>query len=110
MGVLGHITDDDEAHSIVTRLIGGLAPGSHLAICDGFDGYSPELFKAQEDYDDGGSVPYKLRDREQVERFFTGLDLLQPGVVPVMQWRPETETLGTPPQVQPVAGIAVKRA
>jgi hypothetical protein len=108
MGVLGHVVNDDEAQSIVAGLVDGLALGSHLAICDGFDGFSAEFFEAQQDYDEGGSVPYKLRDREQVTRFFTGLDLLPPGVVPVTQWRPETETLGPPPQVQPVAGIAVK--
>ncbi|WP_067803252.1 SAM-dependent methyltransferase [Actinomadura formosensis] len=108
MGVLGHIADDGEARSIVTALMDGLAPGSHLAICDGYDVLSPELLQAQQDYDDGGSVPYKLRSREQLESFFTGLELLPPGLVPAPQWRPETEIISPAPQVQPLGGIAVK--
>jgi hypothetical protein len=32
--------------------------------------------------------PITLRTHEQVSRFFAGLDLVQPGVVPVDQWRP----------------------
>ncbi|MBA9005053.1 SAM-dependent methyltransferase [Thermomonospora cellulosilytica] len=108
MGVLGHITDDDEARSIVATLMEGLAPGSHLAICDGYDVLSPEFLKAQQNYDDGGAVPYKLRGREQLESFFTGLELLPPGLVPASQWRPETELIGPQPQVQPLGGIAAK--
>jgi hypothetical protein len=32
------------------------------------------------------------RDRAGVSRFFQGLDLVSPGVVPVPQWRPDTES------------------
>jgi S-adenosyl methyltransferase len=34
-------------------------------------------------------VPYHLRSPEQFERFFTGLELVEPGVVPVPHWRPD---------------------
>ena len=30
-----------------------------------------------------------VRDRAQVSRFFTGLDLVEPGVVQPQQWHPE---------------------
>lgn len=110
MGVLGHITDDDEARSVVARLMDGLAPGSHLAICDGTEVMLPELLEAQRGYDESGSVPYKPRVRDQVESLFAGLDLLPPGLVPSPLWRPETEIIGTLPEVQPLAGVAVKTA
>jgi hypothetical protein len=35
-----------------------------------------------------------LRTREQVAEFFTGTDLVEPGVVPVEDWRPEPGTSG----------------
>jgi hypothetical protein len=40
-----------------------------------------------------------LRDREQVTRFFTGLDLVEPGVVQVSQWRPRSEVEAAAPTV-----------
>jgi len=32
---------------------------------------------------------YTLRTREQVARFFDGTDLVEPGLVPVEEWRPD---------------------
>ncbi|TDD71464.1 SAM-dependent methyltransferase [Actinomadura rubrisoli] len=108
MGVLGHVQDDDAAVAIVARLMDGLAPGSHLVVCDGTEVVSVENAEAQRDYDEGGSVPYKIRTLDQVRRFFTGLDLLEPGVVPCLDWRPEVGLVGAPPPAQPLAGIAAK--
>jgi hypothetical protein len=31
------------------------------------------------------------RSREQVTRFFDGPDLIEPGVVPIQQWRPDSD-------------------
>jgi hypothetical protein len=31
------------------------------------------------------------RSREQVTRFFDGVDLIEPGVVPIQQWRPDSD-------------------
>ena len=37
------------------------------------------------------SQPSTYRSREQVTSFFDGLDLVEPGVVPIQEWRPATE-------------------
>jgi hypothetical protein len=37
-------------------------------------------------------VPYYLRSPEQFNRFFAGLELVAPGVVPIVQWRPDPDT------------------
>ncbi|HME68232.1 MAG TPA: SAM-dependent methyltransferase [Streptosporangiaceae bacterium] len=37
------------------------------------------------------ATPQTLRTREQVARFFTGLDLVEPGLVQVHQWRPDPD-------------------
>ena len=34
-------------------------------------------------------LPYHLRRPERVAAFFDGLDLVEPGVVPLPQWRPD---------------------
>jgi hypothetical protein len=45
------------------------------------------MTKAVESYRSSG-VPAQARSREEVARFFTGLDLLDPGVVLAHRWRP----------------------
>jgi hypothetical protein len=47
--------------------------------------------EAQQGYDDTGAVPYILRSPAEVARFFEGLELLDPGLVSISQWRPDTE-------------------
>jgi len=101
MEVLGHITDDDLARDIIRRLLDGLAPGSFLVIADGTNTIPEALDTAQNDYDEGGSDPYKLRGPDEIATFFTGLDLLPPGLVPCPQWRPDTPLADGGPPVQP---------
>ncbi|MEV0668556.1 SAM-dependent methyltransferase [Actinomadura luteofluorescens] len=108
MGVLGHIQDDQEAAATVAHLMDGLVPGSHLAVADGANTISTEFTEAQRTYDEGGSVPYKLRSVDQIRQFFSGLELLPPGIVPCLDWRPEVASVDPAPAIQPLAGIARK--
>jgi SAM-dependent methyltransferase len=88
-GILGHVPDLGEAQDIVSRLIGGLPSGSYLSINDGTRVVAGEaLAEAQQDYNDTGAVPYQLRTPEEIASFFTGLDLIEPGVVSCPRWRP----------------------
>jgi len=97
MGIVGHVTDDDEARSIVKRLLDALASGSHLVLCDGTD-TNPAGVAAQEQYNRSGAVPYRLRSPAQLTGFFDGLELVEPGVVSVSQWRPHpADAVGGPP-------------
>jgi hypothetical protein len=90
MGIMGHFTDD-EAYPIVSRLQAGLPSGSYFALYDGAS--TNEAFnQAQQGYNDSGAVPYHLRSPEQFRRYFEGLDLVEPGVVPLVQWRPDPDT------------------
>jgi hypothetical protein len=105
MEILGHITDDAEAQSIVRTLLDGLPSGSYLVIADGTNVIPKALDEAQRNYDEGGSVPYRLRGHDQIARFFDGTELLEPGLVPCPQWRPEVSPIAPLPEVQPLGGI-----
>jgi hypothetical protein len=107
MGVMGHISDDDEAQSIVHRLMAGLPSGSFLALYESTD-TSEDLNVAQQGYDDTGAIPYKLRRIEQIMGFFDGLELVEPGVVLVTTWRPEAAQPGDAPDVPTFAGVGRK--
>jgi hypothetical protein len=97
MGIMGHFTDA-EAYPIVRRLLAGLPSGSYFALYDGAD-TDPAFNEAQRGYNQSGAVPYYLRSPEQFARFFDGLELVEPGVVPVPHWRPDP---GSAWQAEPV--------
>ncbi len=105
MGIMGHFTDE-EAYPIVRRLLDGLPSGSYFALYDGAD--TNEAFnEAQRGYNESGAVPYYLRSPEQFARFFEGLDLVEPGVVPVPHWRPDPDS--PPVEIYSYCGVGRKR-
>ena len=104
MGVLGHVTDYAEARSIVTGLLDGLPTGSYLAINDSIN-TSEALEEALRQYEASGALPYRTRSLEQFTGFFDGLELVEPGVVLVADWRPGPDSVPGPeiPQAGAVA-------
>ncbi|MEO3751999.1 SAM-dependent methyltransferase [Streptomyces sp. B6B3] len=109
-GVLGHIGDDEEARSIVRRLLDGLPSGSHLAVNDGTKVVHPrESAEGVRGYNATGAVPYRLRDPEQIAGFLDGLDLVPPGVVSCSRWHPEAPREGASiPEVDAFCGVGRK--
>ena len=49
----------------------------------------PGQAEAQRRYNERVSTPQTLRTREEVARFFDGLELVPPGLVYVHTWRPD---------------------
>jgi hypothetical protein len=108
MGILGLVSDDEEAQSIVRRLMEALPSGSYLALYDGAD-TDPAYVKALGGYNRGsGAIPYTPRSPEKIARYFDGLRVLDPGIVTVSHWRPESTPWGEPPAVACVGGVARK--
>ena len=110
LGILGHIGDDDEARSIVKRLLDALPSGSYLTICDGTNDLYEAGVEAQRLYNESGAVPYRLRSAQQIADFFEGLELVEPGVVSCPRWRPDPVAIGRdlPPEMDQVAGVGRK--
>jgi O-methyltransferase involved in polyketide biosynthesis len=108
LGILGHISGDEEARSIVSRLLGPLPPGSYLVIADGAN-VSPAGNEAQRRYNEGAPLPYHLRSPEQISRFFEGLELAEPGVVSCTRWRPDPDSPADEDEVEVYGGVARKR-
>jgi S-adenosyl methyltransferase len=110
LGILGHIGDDDEARSIVKRLLDALPSGSYLTICDGTNDLFEAGVEAQRLYNESGAVPYRLRSAQQIADFFEGLELVEPGVVSCPRWRPDPVAIGRdlPREMDQVAGMGRK--
>ena len=107
-GIMGLVSDDDQALDIVKHLVAALAPGSYLALYDGSD-TDPAYVEAIGSYNKAsGAVPYTPRSPAQISRFFDGLSLLEPGIVSVSSWRPEPNPWGEAAEVACHGGVARK--
>jgi O-methyltransferase involved in polyketide biosynthesis len=87
-GVLGHVPDYEQARSIVRELASRLPSASYLSLADSIHSTAAHD-EAGRSYAKTGAVAYTLRTREQIAGFFDGLDLIEPGLVPIAQWRPD---------------------
>jgi len=104
MGIIGHLPNH-QAYPVVAQLTDALSPGSYLALYDGAS-TSAAFNKAQDGYNQTGADPYHLRSPEQIARFFDGLTMVEPGVVPCSWWRPEDTPFGPAPQSHVYGGVA----
>ncbi|GAB3466367.1 SAM-dependent methyltransferase [Streptomonospora sediminis] len=107
LGTMGHIADTGEAYSLVSRYLAALPSGSFLALCDG-SRTSPEMIEAADRWNETAGLPYHLRTPEQISGFFTGMDLLDPGVVSATRWRPEESEVGIARDADQYCGVARK--
>ena len=107
MQVSGHIADYDQARAIVGALMGALPSGSYLAFNDSVDTNQANA-EATRLYNETGATAYHLRSPRQLAGFFDGLDLLDPGVVPITDWRPEAGTAPARGEVIALGGVARK--
>jgi hypothetical protein len=107
MGILGHIEDDDQARSIVRRLLDGVPSGSYLTMNDGSD-TSEEVVEAARIWNQSANPTYHLRSPDRIARFFDGLELVEPGVVSPPRWRPEPGPSGLPAKIDSFCGVGRK--
>ncbi|MFC7534553.1 SAM-dependent methyltransferase [Actinoplanes sp. GCM10030250] len=105
LGILGNVADDDQPGParIVEQFLDAVPAGSYLVVNDSV--VTAETAEAVQTARSAGA-DYHLRTPEQVRGFFTGLDLVEPGVVPTPLWRPEPGT--TPQQLNVYCGVGRK--
>jgi hypothetical protein len=87
--ILHAIPDDDEAYGSMARLRDVLPAGSYVAISHATADSRPAEARAAERVTKQTNTPGRVRGRAEVLRFFTGLELVEPGLVWTPQWRPD---------------------
>jgi SAM-dependent methyltransferase len=112
IGVLHFVPDAADPYGIVARLIDATAAGSYLVIGHGASDIRadavPEMTRR---YNERSSAPITLRTRDQVARFFDGVELVGPGLVPLSQWWPPDQVdAGAASGVIGYCGMARKNA
>ncbi|MEU8236170.1 SAM-dependent methyltransferase [Actinoplanes sp. NPDC048967] len=90
VAVLHFVEDAEDPYGIVRRLVDELPAGSYLVLSHAtFDPLDPETIAAMNAVNEGIKPRFSPRTLAEVSRFFEGLDLLEPGIVSVSDWRPE---------------------
>jgi O-methyltransferase involved in polyketide biosynthesis len=84
-----HFVPEPDAHTAVAAFTSAAAPGSHLAASHGYDDQDPQAAATTTTVYASTASPVTRRTRAEILAFFDGLEILEPGLVPVQQWRPD---------------------
>jgi SAM-dependent methyltransferase len=95
----------EDAEGLVRELTAALAPGSHLALTTATADLTPGEVTAMAEEYTRRDVPMYLRTRSEVEGLFTGLEMVDPGVVPMNRWRPDPGNDTSDDDVNMYAGV-----
>jgi hypothetical protein len=109
IGILQCIPDEDDPAGIIKQLMDALPSGSYLAISHpasdidvvGIRNLAYRLHELM-------PMELRFRSRAEVAAFFDGLEMVEPGLVRVPEWRPDSDAdLANPATVW--GGVARKR-
>ena len=106
--ILHFFEDQADPYGIVRELLAALPSGSYLVLSHITADYEPERWAGFTAVMRKQGIPTQLRSQAEVARFFDGLDLIDPGVVPILQWRPTEPTDLTDAQVALYGGVGRK--
>lgn len=109
IAVLHFIREDTKAREVIGELLAAAAPGSYLVATNSTKDFVPPEVGAR--YDAmlaSGAVDAWPRDRRVFSGFFDGLDLIDPGVVAISEWRPDQATRPTPAEVSMYGAVGRK--
>ena len=92
IAVMHLIGDQDDPNGIVRQLMAAVPRGSYLALSQVASDIEPEkMAEGARRYNRRSRETQRHRSHAEVLRFFDGLELLEPGLVAVPQWRPASE-------------------
>jgi hypothetical protein len=97
LAVLQFALDEQDPYGLVARLTAALPSGSYLVISHPTDDFNPNRGESMTVYNERSVDQAVVRDKAETARFFDGLDLLDPGVVPVAEWRPDSDATAAKP-------------
>ena len=82
-------TDNPNPFEMVATLLEAMPPGSYLAITHPTADFNAEAMGGAVAAAERSGVTLVPRNQAETEEFFAGLDVVDPGVTPVLSWRPD---------------------
>ncbi|MCF3965287.1 SAM-dependent methyltransferase [Streptomyces fuscigenes] len=108
IAIMHFIVDAHDPYGVVRALVDALPRGSYLAlthVC--LDGFAEEGEKLNKTYT--SAIEAQSRSRTEIERFFDGLEQVEPGLVATPLWRKDAPVQPGAEHHPNYAGVAVKR-
>jgi hypothetical protein len=93
--VLHFVSDEEGAYDLVARLRDRVSSGSHLVLSHSSSESLPEVLAELRAATAHSPAQSTFRSHEEMLRFFAGFDLVEPGLVPVQNWRPTIDAIAT---------------
>ena len=104
IAVVHFIPDHEDPLAIIGEFRAVMPPGSYLVLSHVHHEEDSEAGREVAAVYARASVPLVFRTRDQITRLFTGFDLVGPGIVPLPEWRPESQPY-PPGEVWGLAGV-----
>jgi hypothetical protein len=89
VAILMYLRDEENPRGIVSALLDALPSGSYLTISHPSADFSPEEAAGAVAASERSGISFTTRTQAEVAAFYTGLEVIDPGVVPVLAWRPD---------------------
>lgn len=96
LAILHHVNDHEDPAGIAARLRAALPSGSYVAISHFHDpgqehpDASRKALQVEKIFNETLGTG-RWRSRADILNYFTGLEIVEPGVVPLAEWRPDTD-------------------
>jgi S-adenosyl methyltransferase len=107
--LLQHIPDSDDPQGIVARLVAAMAPGSYLVVSDTASDIREEIVaESQRRLNARMAGRQTRRTRAAIQQYFTGLDMVPPGLVTLNRWHPAADDPDPGEDIAAYCGIGRK--
>jgi hypothetical protein len=93
VAVLHFVSDEDAPGEAVQRLCSPLSAGSYLVISHASPSVQSDKSAEHQELYRRTPTPMTMRTRDEIAGFFTGFDLVPPGLVPLSGWRPDAASV-----------------
>lgn len=108
VAVLHFITNDEDPHQAVAVFRDRIASGSYVALSHiTSDGTDQHVISTIQHAYAKASAPAVFRSRREIERFFSGFEVVAPGITDVSEWRASGQS-GKSPTLRFLAGVGRK--
>jgi S-adenosyl methyltransferase len=108
-GVLHHFADADDPAGTACAVIERVPPGGYVFISNFLDDDEPRAKALEHAFLAGGLGTGRFRTWEEQRAFYTGLELIEPGLVYANDWRPDPKTPAHSPAHTLLAGAVGRR-
>src|SRR5262249_2200662 len=110
VAVLHFVPDSDDPHGIIGQYVDAVVPGSYLAISHAsLEGATPSRAEEATQQYRRSVTDFTMRTRTAITDLFSGVKLVDPGVVYLTEWHPERGAdISDAPRMSTFAGVGRK--